>query len=129
MAGYPKLPKGKHIYGPFRDDDRAGGFILGADDKLVGRLGSFKPADQDFILRAMNLLGSEDGRDLLARLMEPEAWAEYDAGNGVCSNGAGWKVMASLEAANRIIFYIRTGDVEKASAWPPAPTERKRKDA
>lgn len=37
----------------------------------------------------------------LCRALEPEAWEEYDAGNGVCSNQAGWKCLASVEAAAR----------------------------
>lgn len=34
--------------------------------------------------------------DELARAMEPEAWAEYDEGNGICSNAAGWKCLESI---------------------------------
>lgn len=39
----------------------------------------------------------------LARAMEPEAWAEYGAGDGVCTNDAGWKCMDSVKTAQRLI--------------------------
>jgi hypothetical protein len=41
--------------------------------------------------------------DKLSRAMEPEAWVELDAGNGTCSNQAGWKCVSSIEAAKRLI--------------------------
>lgn len=41
--------------------------------------------------------------DWLARLIAPEAWAEYDAGRGRCSNMAGWACLDSLRAAQRIV--------------------------
>ena len=37
--------------------------------------------------------------DAIARCLEPEAWAEYDEGGGVCTNGAGIRCMRSIEHA------------------------------
>jgi len=39
----------------------------------------------------------------IARAMEPEAWAEYDAGDGTCANEDGWKCIDSIKAAQRLI--------------------------
>lgn len=47
--------------------------------------------------------------DLLARLIAPEAWKEYDAGNGQCTNAAGATCIESLKAAQRIV----TGERER----------------
>lgn len=41
--------------------------------------------------------------DKLARAIEPDAWAEYDAGNGRCSNEAGWDCMSSIKQAQRLM--------------------------
>lgn len=41
--------------------------------------------------------------DKIARALEPDAWVEYDAGNGVCTNTAGWTCVASIKAAQRLI--------------------------
>lgn len=45
----------------------------------------------------------QDAMDKLARAMSPESWAEYDAGNGKCTNEAGWDVVDSIEKAKRLI--------------------------
>ncbi len=42
---------------------------------------------------------AEELRDLIARAMYPEEWAEFDAGNGVCSNNSGWKILESIKLA------------------------------
>jgi hypothetical protein len=39
----------------------------------------------------------------IARAMEPTAWAEYDAGKGVCSNGAGQRVLHSMVRAGLVL--------------------------
>lgn len=39
----------------------------------------------------------------LARAMDPEAWAEYDAGQGTCNNQAGWKCLDTIRYAQRLI--------------------------
>lgn len=44
-----------------------------------------------------------DDVEALARVPEPEAWAEFDSGNGVCSNEAGWTCLDSLEQAKRAL--------------------------
>ena len=53
------------------------------------------------------LLKTEDEREAfgmkLAKAIEPEAWQEFDAGNGVCSNDAGWKCKDSIYAARRVM--------------------------
>lgn len=41
--------------------------------------------------------------DKIARAIEPNAWAEYDAGNGTCSNMAGWACMDSIKQAQRLM--------------------------
>lgn len=41
--------------------------------------------------------------DKIARAIEPEAWAEYDAGNGVCSNQSGWACKDSIIQAQRLM--------------------------
>lgn len=44
----------------------------------------------------------------LSRAMEPEAWAEYDAGGGRCSNQAGFKCLESLEHAGAALDHLAT---------------------
>lgn len=41
--------------------------------------------------------------EALARIMRPDAWAEYDAENGSPSNAAGWACIETLEYAARLI--------------------------
>lgn len=45
-------------------------------------------------------------RDGMARAMCPDAWAEYDAGNGVCSNMAGHACVESISHASRAYRYL-----------------------
>jgi hypothetical protein len=35
----------------------------------------------------------------IARCLQPEAWAELDAGKGVCSAHAGWDIKDSIKQA------------------------------
>ena len=50
----------------------------------------------------------------MARAMEPEAWAEYDAGNGRCTNQAGWKCMDTMvHAASAIEVLVAKGIIER----------------
>ena len=44
-----------------------------------------------------------DAIDLIARVIEVEAWAEYDAGHGRCSNMSGTAIVASIKTAKRLI--------------------------
>jgi hypothetical protein len=54
------------------------------------------------------------GLDLeLAKAMEPEAWAEYDAGNGVCTNDAGWKCLATITYATRVLDHLKKAGLLK----------------
>lgn len=58
-------------------------------------------------------------RDLMARAMCPDEWAEYDAGNGVCTNMAGHACLTSIAHASRAyraLFNAGIGIPE-----PPAP--------
>jgi hypothetical protein len=41
--------------------------------------------------------------DKLARAMVPDAWKEYDEGNGVCTNMAGWACIESIKYAQKLI--------------------------
>jgi hypothetical protein len=44
--------------------------------------------------------------DQVARAMEPEAWAEYDAGKGRCTNQSGWKCLDSLDHAAKALDFL-----------------------
>jgi hypothetical protein len=44
-----------------------------------------------------------EAMDKIARAMEPEAWAEYYAGNGTCTNQAGFACIGSIRSAQRLI--------------------------
>jgi hypothetical protein len=46
---------------------------------------------------------TEDDITMMARLIEPEAWLEYDMGQGECSNMSGWKCSDSLRTAKRLL--------------------------
>jgi len=56
--------------------------------------------------------------DEIARQMERSAWAEYDAGNGKCTNESGWRLHESLEHAQVAVAYLRDNGFlsEKAMA-------------
>jgi len=45
----------------------------------------------------------EQAIDNLARAMSPDAWAEYDAGNGVCTNSAGWECIDTIKKAQKLL--------------------------
>jgi len=45
----------------------------------------------------------QDFGDLISRAIAPHSWAEYDAGNGRCSNAAGFECVESIKAAARVI--------------------------
>lgn len=54
----------------------------------------------------------QDALDVLAREIEPEAWAEYDAGNGVCSRMAGTAALHSITVAKNVLKrWPEIGDV------------------
>lgn len=41
--------------------------------------------------------------EALSRAMAPDEWAEFDAGNGICSNAAGWEIKATIGHAKKLI--------------------------
>lgn len=41
--------------------------------------------------------------EAMSRAMSPDEWAEYDAGNGVCTNQCGWALKHSIIHAKRLI--------------------------
>jgi hypothetical protein len=45
--------------------------------------------------------------DAIARAIAPLEWAEYDEGNGTCSNMAGWACIESIKAAARVMTALR----------------------
>lgn len=47
-----------------------------------------------------------DLADKIARAIAPIAWAEFDAGKGVCSNSSGWACMASVDAAGKVLALL-----------------------
>lgn len=62
-------------------------------------------------------------RDVISRAICPEEWAEYDAGNGVCSNMAGWACMASIDQASRVYRALHGAGVDLPE--PPPKAERR----
>lgn len=62
-------------------------------------------------------------RDLMARAMEPEAWAEYEeaerSGDEKMSGRNAHKVMDSIVAATRAYLALRDAGIE----LPPAPDQ------
>lgn len=54
-------------------------------------------------MTAIKTLDRMELGDQLARAMEPDAWAEYDEGNGICSNAAGWACLESIGHATRVL--------------------------
>jgi hypothetical protein len=67
----------------------------------------------------MGAAAAERLRDLMARAMCPDEWAEFDAGNGVCSNMAGWAILDSIKHASRAYRALLNAGV--ALPEPPAP--------
>lgn len=45
----------------------------------------------------------EKAIEAISRAMAPGEWAEFDQGNGVCTNAAGWEIKVTIGYAKKLI--------------------------
>jgi hypothetical protein len=85
-------------------------------DVLLAKLNQTRRQRPRRNVKALSAISMEEGRTILRRIpitdadcetmasrMEPEAWVEYELGQGVCTNSAFWKCAASYNAAQQLL--------------------------
>ena len=53
----------------------------------------------------------------LARAMDPEAWEEFDEGDGVCTNEAGLRIKTTIEHSVKVLYKLEEMGLIDPNNW------------